>query len=1222
MTDSWNSTGSCLGLVSHRRGCRGLAQGLLVALAIVTGCAEEGGDEDKPDSGSPCSGVDDSTDGTDQDCDGVDGVDADGDGFADVASGGDDCDDSDAAVSPGATEVWYDGVDTDCDGADDFDADGDGHASDAHEGDDCDDTASDVYPGAEEDYSDEIDHDCDGEVDRAESTCSSELVLTTSEGDELAIDGCVEWDLSATFEFDPDDVPELRTFTLALDATDEPDFECAVTIEQERVCGEGYYIQDDSGPGRTVVTTLDCSGVDDADETTFTGTGWLLIDDIDTGSEAGSFAGQPLYTSMSATLSVSSGDLSLTGSVSVGAIQIAGDSEEETDCAVSDGDEDEDGQIDLYYGGTDCDDADPFTHLGAADVEDPSACMRDEDDDGHGADTVSDGVTPGTDCDDTDATAYTGAAAEEAALCTRDVDSDGYGDDNAAAPLQAGTDCDDSDATAYTGAAAEEPELCTWDADADGYGDMAAVAPLEAGTDCNDADPVEFPGAVTEATGGECMLDADSDGYGDKGATGLYDVGTDCNDADSAEFPGAVTEATGGECMRDSDGDGYGDKGATGLYDVGTDCNDADSAEFPGAVTEATGGECMLDSDGDGFGDEDAGGLYDPGTDCYDTNASVYPGAASEEPELCALDSDGDGWGHCGPYSADPGSDCNDADPSQYPGAITETAGTMLCMEDNDGDGWGTPSPTLACHDAGTDCDDGDPTGHPQAASAEPDLCTVDSDGDGFGDEDATTPLDAGTDCDDGDPTIYPDSSYLDVLDGIDQDCDGDDNTNSVQSLGLGDSYLATIGTGSEAGDYHTYVGGDLVTGDWDADGLPDVFVDTMRLNSNVMGWLVSGPVSTWSADLDDAATWSDTQLVGPDMMDVDGDGYDDLAALTYTGALMWYGPTTGGLDSSNAFFHGTATYAGGSHCYDSLGDQQMVSLGDANNDGFADLLIGKNDSAKADCASTYYWEPGSVRLFYGPLSGTTAIDDDSNPDWIEWGPSAYSGYGWKTRFVGDVDGDGFEDVGMGSQSSGTILLYTDLPSGGSSMSLVGALPSGVSGIGRDTVFPIGDHNTDGYPDLFVVSRGAGGVIVEGGATISATAAATFSHRSEYIFDVAGGGDFDGDGFEDLLINAWDGNIYLIQGITSGSVDLEDDAYIILEDWGGTPGGDPTSGAAIAGEAMTFADLDDDGFDDLLIGNVGKNTTVTSGLCSSQWPPDTTDCPTGELRVIPGGIYP
>ena len=119
-----------------------------------------------------------------------------------------------------------------------------------------------------------------------------------------------------------------------------------------------------------------------------------------------------------------------------------------------------------------------------------------------------------------------------------------------------------------------------------------------------------------------------------------------------------------------------------------------------------------------------------------------------------------------------------------------------------------------------------------------------------------------------------------------------------------------------------------------------------------------------------------------------------------------------------------------------------------------------------------------------------------------------------------------------------------------------------------------------------------------------------------------GEGDFDGDGSEDLIFNGWDKKLYLLQGPTSGTLDLETDAYIVFDDWGGTPGGDPTSGSADAGEAMTFADLDDDGFDDLLVGTVSKRTTVTAGLCSSQWPPDTTDCPTGELRVIPGGAYP
>ncbi|MCP4810504.1 MAG: hypothetical protein GY884_34660 [Proteobacteria bacterium] len=120
-------------------------------------------------------------------------VDADEDGFDETV----DCDDSDAAVNPDATEVC-DGLDNDCDDlvddADDsldastgvsfyVDADGDTYgAGDAQwscesagvdNADDCDDAVAQVNPGAAEVCND-VDDDCDGLVDDDDDSVSAD----------------------------------------------------------------------------------------------------------------------------------------------------------------------------------------------------------------------------------------------------------------------------------------------------------------------------------------------------------------------------------------------------------------------------------------------------------------------------------------------------------------------------------------------------------------------------------------------------------------------------------------------------------------------------------------------------------------------------------------------------------------------------------------------------------------------------------------------------------------------------------------------------------------------------------------------------------------------------------------------------------------------------------------------------------------------------------------
>ncbi len=155
-------------------------------------------------------------DGLDNDCDGQTDpagalggslwyADTDADGYGDplqaidacnapsgTVANDQDCDDTDAAVHPGAAEVC-DGIDNDCDGQVDpvsstdaatwyADTDGDTYgdpaapiiacnapSSTVANDQDCDDTDSIVHPGAAE-VCDGIDNDCDGQVDPASST--------------------------------------------------------------------------------------------------------------------------------------------------------------------------------------------------------------------------------------------------------------------------------------------------------------------------------------------------------------------------------------------------------------------------------------------------------------------------------------------------------------------------------------------------------------------------------------------------------------------------------------------------------------------------------------------------------------------------------------------------------------------------------------------------------------------------------------------------------------------------------------------------------------------------------------------------------------------------------------------------------------------------------------------------------------------------------------------
>jgi hypothetical protein len=187
--------------------------------------------------------------------------------------------------------------------------------------------------------------------------------------------------------------------------------------------------------------------------------------------------------------------------------------------------------------GTDCNDTyDYYAPWVAYNEVDPSLCMRDYDGDGYGSDNnwVTGGEN-GTDCNDSSDTEYPGAAyMEDPVACMADDDMDGWGtmdcdDDNADLNLDdadndgvttCDMECDDTDGfpdVAFgvsntdddgDGYGPTEAYICDWDADSDGVDDY-----LYWGDDCNDTDVYTYPGAAYNDDAEACLTDADEDGY-------------------------------------------------------------------------------------------------------------------------------------------------------------------------------------------------------------------------------------------------------------------------------------------------------------------------------------------------------------------------------------------------------------------------------------------------------------------------------------------------------------------------------------------------------------------------------------------------------------------------------------------------------------------------------------------------------------------------------------
>jgi hypothetical protein len=356
---------------------------------------------------------------------------------------------------------------------------------------------------------------------------------------------------------------------------------------------------------------------------------------------------------------------------------------------------------------------------------------------------------------------------------------------------------------------------------------------------------------------------------------------------------------------------------------------------------------------------------------------------------------------------------------------------------------------------------------------------------------------------------------------------------------------------------------------------------------------------------------------------DINGDGIDDLiigapvadpdsdydAGKSY----VLFGNPNGfsssfnlsGLDGSNGFtIEGAMT-----------GDQLGISVsgaGDFNNDGIDDLIIGANwaDPNATDKAGISYILYGKKDGFASTLDLTTDLTVDIGT--AINGEDVEDNSAWTVSTAGDFNGDGIDDliIGAGSASPDgqvyagkSYLVYGKTGGYGVSLDLSALDGSNgfvMNGIGGDDysgqpIANAGDVNGDGLDDLII---GASGVDLDGtvdagagyllfGSQTGYGASLNLSDldgsngfvingisAGDYVGDpISGAGDFNGDGYDDLLIGA--------SGADPNGISDAGSSYIVY-------GGDFRDEVTHQGTSDNDT-LSGSGNDDILVGGLGDD---------------------------------
>jgi FG-GAP repeat/FG-GAP-like repeat len=380
--------------------------------------------------------------------------------------------------------------------------------------------------------------------------------------------------------------------------------------------------------------------------------------------------------------------------------------------------------------------------------------------------------------------------------------------------------------------------------------------------------------------------------------------------------------------------------------------------------------------------------------------------------------------------------------------------------------------------------------------------------------------------------------------------------------------------------------------GDIDSDGFADVIVGAPFADANHgQAYLYPGAATglattaIWKCE---HGFWERNAYAVAGAGDVNGDGYSDVLVGAYGS------PYTSG----KAYLHlGSATglsttpdWSGAGEFEDDQYGTSVAGAGDVNGDGYTDILIG---------AESYGANQGKIYLYFGSASGPA-----SAPDWTMPGDFDNMHFGHAVAGAGDVNGDGYADIVVGAPSydgddRGRVYLYYGSPIG--PLTTADWIKSGewsTDGEYGFSVAGVGDVNGDGYDDVMAGAHryniSTGRAYLYLGSSSGLSSDASWIKTGEYYYtcygsSVAGAGDVNGDGYADVIVGA---NHDWIAGSEIGK------AYIYL----GSAGGLSTTAVwtlagEVAGDLLGHAvagvgDINKDGYADILVGAPKFNTTT------------------------------